>query len=162
MYDRGPAATASGRGFDPVPTYSGRPERSATVSPQHPKQSSPPHKPDRHRPDQTHSEKPSEADVPILDHPADGLPEVVADLSALRTAVSALSHGDGPVAIDAERAHGFRYSQRAYLIQLRRHGSGTILIDPIALAPSATVSASAPDKTPPTKTAPASEPQDGP
>jgi ribonuclease D len=79
----------------------------------------------------------SEVEVPILDHPADGLPEVVSDPSALRTAVAALARGDGPVAIDAERAHGFRYSQRAYLIQLRRHGSGTILIDPIALAPPA-------------------------
>jgi ribonuclease D len=35
------------------------------------------------------------------------------------------------VAIDAERASGYRYSSRAYLIQLRREGAGTILIDPI-------------------------------
>ena len=27
--------------------------------------------------------------------------------------------GRGPVAIDAERASGYRYSQRAYLVQLR-------------------------------------------
>ena len=33
--------------------------------------------------------------------------------------------GTGPVAIDAERASGYRYSTRAYLIQLRREGSGT-------------------------------------
>ena len=39
--------------------------------------------------------------------------------------------------MDAERAHGFRYSQRAYLIQLRRAGSGTHLVDPIAFAPPA-------------------------
>jgi ribonuclease D len=36
------------------------------------------------------------------------------------------------VAIDAERASGYRYSTRAYLIQLRREGSTTALIDPIA------------------------------
>ena len=36
------------------------------------------------------------------------------------------------MAVDAERAHGFRYSQRAYLLQLRRKGSGTHLVDPIA------------------------------
>jgi ribonuclease D len=36
------------------------------------------------------------------------------------------------VAIDAERASGYRYGQRAYLIQLRREGSGTWLVDPIA------------------------------
>jgi ribonuclease D len=37
------------------------------------------------------------------------------------------------VAIDAERASGYRYSQRAYLVQLRRAGFGTVLIDPIPL-----------------------------
>ena len=44
----------------------------------------------------------------------------------------AITAGTGPVAIDAERASGYRYSNRAYLIQLRRRGSGTALIDPIA------------------------------
>ena len=38
--------------------------------------------------------------------------------------------GSGPIALDAERASGYRYSPRAYLIQLRREGSGTALIDP--------------------------------
>ena len=32
--------------------------------------------------------------------------------------------------MDAERASGFRYGQRAFLVQLRREGSGTWLIDP--------------------------------
>jgi ribonuclease D len=36
------------------------------------------------------------------------------------------------VALDAERASGYRYSARAYLIQLRREGAGTSLIDPTA------------------------------
>ena len=36
-------------------------------------------------------------------------------------------------AVDVERASGFRYSQRAYLVQLRREGAGTALIDPIPL-----------------------------
>jgi len=35
--------------------------------------------------------------------------------------------------VDAERASGYRFSQRAYLVQLRREGYGTVLIDPIAL-----------------------------
>ena len=65
--------------------------------------------------------------------PADGVPPVVDDATALREAVSALSGGSGPVAVDAERASGYRYSQRAYLVQLRRPGAGTFLIDPIAL-----------------------------
>lgn len=44
--------------------------------------------------------------------------------------VHRLSAGEGPIAVDAERASGFRYSQRAYLIQLYRRGSGTFLFDP--------------------------------
>ena len=36
--------------------------------------------------------------------------------------------------IDAERASGYRYSSRAYLIQLRREGAGTHLVDPIGLS----------------------------
>lgn len=45
-------------------------------------------------------------------------------------AVQRLDGGEGPVAVDAERASGFRYSQRAYLIQMFRRGSGTFLFDP--------------------------------
>jgi ribonuclease D len=52
---------------------------------------------------------------------------------ALERFCAAVAAGTGPVALDAERASGFRYSQRAYLIQVRRRGAGTALIDPIAL-----------------------------
>ena len=45
-------------------------------------------------------------------------------------AVARLAEGAGPVAVDAERASGFRYSQRAYLIQMYRRGAGTFLFDP--------------------------------
>lgn len=57
---------------------------------------------------------------------------MVADEQALADVVAAFASGTGPVAIDAERASGYRYGQRAYLIQLRRQGSGSALIDPIA------------------------------
>jgi ribonuclease D len=62
----------------------------------------------------------------------DGLPPVVDTEEALAATVAALTEGTGPVAVDAERASGYRYSARAYLVQLRREGSGTALIDPIA------------------------------
>ncbi|HEX3785132.1 MAG TPA: ribonuclease D [Pseudonocardiaceae bacterium] len=65
--------------------------------------------------------------------PAEGVPPVVADAEALAEAAAALAAGSGPVAVDTERASGYRYSQRAYLIQLRREGAGTVLVDPIAL-----------------------------
>lgn len=48
-------------------------------------------------------------------------------------AVAAIAAGHGPIAIDAERASGFRYSQRAYLIQIFRRGSGVFLFDPPAI-----------------------------
>lgn len=44
-----------------------------------------------------------------------------------------LVDGTGPIAIDAERASGYRYSQRAYLIQIFRRGSGLFLLDPPAI-----------------------------
>ncbi|MGH3775748.1 MAG: HRDC domain-containing protein [Pseudonocardiaceae bacterium] len=65
--------------------------------------------------------------------PAAGVPAVVASSVALNTAVAVLEGGTGPVAVDTERASGYRYWQRAYLIQLRREGAGTVLIDPIGL-----------------------------
>ncbi|MQA15269.1 MAG: ribonuclease D [Pseudonocardiaceae bacterium] len=70
--------------------------------------------------------------VPLL-APAGGVPPVVATAAALDAAVVALAGGTGPVAVDAERASGYRYSQRAYLVQLRRAGSGTVLLDPTAV-----------------------------
>jgi ribonuclease D len=52
---------------------------------------------------------------------------------ALREASDALAAGHGPIAVDTERASGYRYSQRAYLVQVRREGAGTFLVDPVAL-----------------------------
>jgi ribonuclease D len=76
------------------------------------------------------AEAPDVPQVPLLEL-RDGLPPVVETPEGLKAAVEALRAGVGPVAIDAERASGYRYSARAYLIQLRREGSGSWLIDPI-------------------------------
>jgi ribonuclease D len=62
----------------------------------------------------------------------EGLPAITDTEAGLADACAAIVAGSGPVAIDAERASGYRYSNRAYLIQLRREGAGTWLIDPIA------------------------------
>lgn len=61
----------------------------------------------------------------------DPLPGVIETHRHLADHAAAIAAGEGPVAIDAERASGYKYSQRAYLIQLRRAGAGTALIDPI-------------------------------
>ncbi|MDT7662574.1 MAG: ribonuclease, partial [Pseudonocardiales bacterium] len=71
--------------------------------------------------------------IPLLT-PADGLPDVVRSGAALRDLAVSIAAGQGPIAVDAERASGFRYSARAYLIQLRREGAGSSLIDPIPIA----------------------------
>ncbi|MEU8203294.1 ribonuclease D [Streptosporangium sp. NPDC049046] len=68
--------------------------------------------------------------VPLLE-PREGIPPVVEDPAALARVVRAFAEGTGPVAVDAERASGYRYSGRAYLVQLRRAGAGSALIDPI-------------------------------
>ncbi|GAB2486176.1 ribonuclease D [Luteococcus sediminum] len=77
---------------------------------------------------------PGVADTPmaVLDRPRDGAPTVVDTPEALAASVAALAGGTGAVAVDTERAQGFRYSSKAYLLQFRRTGSGTHIIDPIA------------------------------
>lgn len=72
------------------------------------------------------------APLPLLESPAEGIPDVVADERSLARSAERLGGGTGPLAIDAERASGYRYGQRAYLVQLRRAGAGTHLIDPVA------------------------------
>ncbi|MGW5350948.1 HRDC domain-containing protein [Streptomyces sp. NPDC004031] len=78
----------------------------------------------------TASAETAAAPVPLLD-PREGIPPVTADPEALAEVVAAFAAGTGPVAVDAERASGYRYGQRAYLVQLRRTGAGTALIDPV-------------------------------
>lgn len=75
-------------------------------------------------------EEPTQA-VALLS-PAGGTPNVIDSEAALKKAISELSQGSGPFAVDAERASGFRYSARAYLIQIKRNGGGLHLIDPTA------------------------------
>jgi len=64
--------------------------------------------------------------------PFDGIPPVIDTVAGLERAAAVVARGTGPAAIDTERASGFRYGQRAFLVQLRREGVGTILIDPEA------------------------------
>ena len=71
------------------------------------------------------------AATPLL-APREGVPPVTETAAQLAQVVARFAGGTGPIAVDAERASGYRYSQRAYLVQLRREGAGTALIDPIA------------------------------
>lgn len=66
-----------------------------------------------------------------LEQPAQ-TPNKVNTPKSWRKMIHRLENASGPVAIDAERAQSFRYSDKAYLIQLRRGGVGTFIIDPVA------------------------------
>ena len=65
-------------------------------------------------------------------HPTGGIPDISVTVGEIEAAAQLLDGGRGPFAVDAERASGFRYSNRAYLIQIRRAGAGTMLIDPVS------------------------------
>ncbi|MFT4087535.1 MAG: ribonuclease D [Gordonia sp. (in: high G+C Gram-positive bacteria)] len=81
---------------------------------------------------------PDPAVVPLT-APRDGVPDLISNPDEFAQTAELLAAGTGPIAVDTERASGYRYSQRAYLVQLKRTGSGSFLIDPIehpdALAP---------------------------
>ena len=72
--------------------------------------------------------------VPLL-QPAEGTPPVIDNESSFKEALAQLAQGHGPFAVDAERASGFRYSARAYLLQIKRNQGGLHLIDPIPFGP---------------------------
>jgi ribonuclease D len=91
------------------------------------------HAPDDSTAAESGSEESTAPQAPLLTL-RDGLPPVTDTDAGLREAAAALAAGTGPVGVDAERASGYRYSNRAYLIQLRREGSGSWLIDPIGLS----------------------------
>ncbi|WP_244195120.1 HRDC domain-containing protein [Brevibacterium iodinum] len=64
-----------------------------------------------------------------METPANGIPDVVDTPEDLSTSIASLAAAEGPIAVDAERASGIRYGQRAFLVQLRREGAGTFLLD---------------------------------
>lgn len=75
--------------------------------------------------------EPPEPEATPLLAPREGVPEVSVSRYEIARAANVLAAGSGPFAVDAERASGFRYSNRAYLVQIRRAGAGTVLIDPV-------------------------------
>jgi ribonuclease D len=75
----------------------------------------------------------SEIETNLRLKPVNDVLPVVNTQSDLSLAIERLMSGSGGIAIDAERASGFKYYQRAYLIQLYRQNSPIVLIDPIGL-----------------------------
>ena len=71
----------------------------------------------------------------LLTTPYSGLPPVIDSEEEFVAALESLRKGSGAFAVDAERASGYRYSARAYLIQIKRKDGGLHLIDPIPFGP---------------------------
>lgn len=74
-------------------------------------------------------------DWPLLKQPRNRETLYVENEDQLAEAVELLTAGHGPFGVDAERASGFKYSQRAYLLQVNRAGAPIFLIDPWAISP---------------------------
>ncbi|MDN6794118.1 MAG: HRDC domain-containing protein [Propionibacterium sp.] len=75
-----------------------------------------------------------DSDSPVLiTGPREGIPPLVDTQQALQEAADRLVTGTQPVALDVERAQGFRYGADPFLVQVRREDVGTFLIDTHAL-----------------------------
>ena len=72
-------------------------------------------------------------ELPLLAKPRVSDVRLVETVAQLAEAIQLLSASTGPFALDAERASGFKYSQRAYLIQVHRLQTPIFLIDPVAV-----------------------------
>ena len=76
---------------------------------------------------------PESQELPLLQNPRANV-HFITNQNQLADAVATLASSKGSIAIDAERASGFKYSQRAYLVQLRASDTDIFLIDPVATA----------------------------
>jgi ribonuclease D len=105
----------------------------ASVAPSESSAATPPTPPTRRTPPASGAPAPAVEPAPLLSL-REGLTSVVDRPADLARVVAAVADASGPVAIDAERASGYRYSARAYLVQVRREGAGTALVDPTVFA----------------------------
>ncbi|WP_026461029.1 HRDC domain-containing protein [Schaalia suimastitidis] len=82
----------------------------------------------------THGLPDGDTDSPVLcASPRGGTPSIIDTTEGLSEAAAQLRSASQPVAVDVERAQGFKYGADPYLIQIRREDVGTFLIDTAAL-----------------------------
>jgi len=111
------------------------PSRTAGAAPTTVPIPSPPPTPADHEAAAPRTPAPDVEELPLCERPATPVSPPASDLLTLQATIAALRRGSGPIALDTERASGFRYDQRAYLLQFRRAGAGTQLVDPLAFQP---------------------------
>lgn len=78
------------------------------------------------------SDSKATVELPLLTAPRARV-HLLSSEDQLEQAVLELKATSGQIAIDAERASGFKYSQRAYLVQLKAANSEIFLIDPVSI-----------------------------
>ena len=72
-------------------------------------------------------------ELPLLAHPRQKDVRLVETYEQLADVVQIFAAQSGPIAVDAERASGFKYGGQAYLVQLYRRGAPIVMIDPQAV-----------------------------
>lgn len=80
-------------------------------------------------------DSPSEKELPLLQKPRSKTVVYVDSKESMAELLSALAQSDLPISVDAERASGFKYSRRAYLLQIRTSDDSIWLIDTFAISP---------------------------
>lgn len=66
-----------------------------------------------------------------METPRGGTPDLTN--AEIESVIAELAHGHGEFALDTERAMGIRYSNRAYLVQIKRREGPIFLIDPVGI-----------------------------
>lgn len=72
-------------------------------------------------------------ELPLLAQPRQQDVRLIENYRDLSRVIELFSEQSGPIAVDAERASGFKYGSQAYLVQLFRRGAPIAMIDPQAV-----------------------------
>ncbi|MCT1867667.1 HRDC domain-containing protein [Dermabacter sp. p3-SID358] len=79
----------------------------------------------------TDAHVPEAEPAPLIEKPAGGTPDLVTNIQGILDWCARVeSHED--LAIDVERASSYRYSAKAYLVQIKTQSAGILLLDPLA------------------------------
>ncbi len=69
--------------------------------------------------------------APLIQKPAGGTPTLVTNVQGILEWCARVQEGED-LAIDVERASSYRYSSKAYLVQIKTESAGILLLDPLA------------------------------
>lgn len=83
--------------------------------------------------EENESEQEEAKELPLLAEPRVKDVRLIETYDALLKVVELFAALEGPIAVDAERASGFKYGNQAYLVQLYRRGAPIAMIDPQAV-----------------------------